>query len=54
MRVAAPAGLLLSNGARWRQSQMREEAWRLAEAIDAVATGAFDSEQGSRHGRQRT
>lgn len=28
----------LANGSRWAQRLTREEAWRLAEAIDAVAT----------------
>ena len=37
---SAPGGLLLSSGDRWRQPLTREEAWRLAEAIDAVATVA--------------
>ena len=31
---ATPSGLLLSNDSRWRQPLTREEAWRLAEAID--------------------
>ncbi len=35
-------GLVLSNGTRWRQRLNREEAWRLADAIDAVATRAPD------------
>ena len=35
---ATPGGLLLSSGARWRQPLTREEAWRLAEAIDELAT----------------
>ncbi len=35
---ATPSGLLLSNDSRWRQPLTREEAWRLAEAIDCVAT----------------
>ncbi len=35
-------GLVLSNGTRWQQRLTREEAWRLAEAIDAVATRAPD------------
>ena len=35
-------GLMLSNGTRWQQRLTREEAWRLAEAIDAVATRAPD------------
>ncbi len=35
-------GLVISNGTRWQQRLTREEAWRLAEAIDAVATRAPD------------
>ena len=34
------AGITLTNGTRWRQALTREEAWQLAEAIDAVATSA--------------
>ncbi len=34
------SGLLISNGSRWDQRLTREEAWRLAEAIDSVATAA--------------
>lgn len=33
-------GLRISNGTRWQQRLTREEAWRLAEAIDSVATAA--------------
>ncbi len=36
-------GLLLTNGSRWRQSLTREEAWRLAEAVDELATRARDA-----------
>ena len=36
------SGLLISNGTRWQQRLTREEAWRLAEAIEAVATAAPD------------
>ena len=39
-------GLLISNGTRWRQSLTREEAWRLAEAIDQVATRSSNERQG--------
>ena len=35
-------GITLTNGDRWQQRLTREEAWRLAEAIDAVATSAGD------------
>ena len=35
-------GLMLSNGTRWQQRLTRDEAWRLAEAIDAVATRTPD------------
>ena len=37
---ATPSGILLSDDSRWRQPLTDEEAWRLAEAIDRVATGA--------------
>ena len=37
---ATPAGLLLTNGSRWRKPLTREEAWRLAEALDELATRA--------------
>ena len=41
IRVQADrAGITLTNGTRWRQALTREEAWQLAEAIDAVATSA--------------
>ena len=33
-------GVTLTNGTRWQQQLTREEAWRLAEAIDAAATSA--------------
>ncbi len=36
------SGLLIANGTRWQQRLTREEAWRFAEAIDAVATRASD------------
>ena len=36
-------GLLLNNGSRWRQPLIREEAWRLAEALDELATHAPDA-----------
>jgi hypothetical protein len=39
---ATPGGLVLSNGDRWRQPLAREEAWWLAEALDALATRAAD------------
>ena len=35
-------GITLRNGSKWNQVLTREEAWRLAEAIDAVATKAPD------------
>ena len=35
-----PTGLLLANGDRWEQRLTLEEAWRLAEAIEELATGA--------------
>ncbi len=38
----APGGLVLSNGDRWRQPLTREEAWRLAEALDELATRPAD------------
>ena len=38
----APGGLVLSNGDRWRQPLRREEAWRLAEALDELATRPAD------------
>ena len=38
----SPRGIMLTNGGRWSQALTREEAWRLAEAIDAVATKAHD------------
>ncbi len=34
------SGLRLANGDRWEQRLTLEEAWRLAEAIDELATGA--------------
>ena len=34
------SGITLTNSSRWSQALTREEAWRLAEAIDAVATSA--------------
>ncbi len=34
------SGLLLANGDRWEQRLTLEGAWRLAEAIDELATGA--------------
>ena len=37
-----PGALLLSNGSRWRQPLTREEAWRLAEVLDALATRAAE------------
>ncbi len=37
--VRTPTGLLLPNGDRWEQRLTLEEAWRLAEAIDELATG---------------
>ena len=41
IRVQADrAGITLTNGTRWRQALTREEAWQLAEVIDAVATSA--------------
>ena len=41
IRVApSRRGITLTNGSRWSQTLTREEAWRLAEAIGAVATGA--------------
>ncbi len=44
IRVEATTdGLLLTNGDRWRQPLTREEAWRLAEAIDELATRAPDA-----------
>ena len=30
----------LANGTRWEQRLTREEAWRLAEALDEVATSS--------------
>ena len=36
-------GITLTNGTRWIQVLTREEAWRLAEAIDAVATAADEN-----------
>jgi hypothetical protein len=39
---ATPGGLVLSNGDRRRQPLACEEAWRLAEALDARATRAAD------------
>ena len=43
IRVQVDAnGLLISNGTRWQQRLTREEAWRLAEAIEAVASRAPD------------
>ena len=33
-------GITLANGSKWSQALTREEAWQLAEAIDAVATSA--------------
>ncbi len=33
-------GIVLMNGSKWSQVLTREEAWQLAEAIDAVATSA--------------
>ncbi len=43
IRVQADrAGITLTNGSKWSQTLTREEAWRLAEAIDAVATRALD------------
>ncbi len=33
-------GITLTNGSKWSQALTREEAWQLAEAIDAVATSA--------------
>ncbi len=38
----APGGLVLSNGDRWRQPLSRDEAWRLAEALDELATRPAD------------
>ncbi len=38
--VRTPTGLLLANGDRWEQRLTLKEAWRLAEAIDELATGA--------------
>ncbi len=38
--VRTPTGLLLANGDRWEQRLTLDEAWRLAEAIDELATGA--------------
>jgi hypothetical protein len=39
IRVEADGlGLVLSNGTHWQQRLTREEAWRLAEAIDELAT----------------
>ena len=35
-------GITIDNGDRWRQRLTREEAWRLAEALDEVATQAPD------------
>ena len=41
IRVArTPTGLLLANGDHWEQRLTLEEAGRLAEAIDELATGA--------------
>ncbi len=37
-------GITLTNGTKWSQALTREEAWQLAEAIDAVATEASESE----------
>ena len=34
-------GVLLRRDGRWRQRLTREESWRLAEALDEVATRAF-------------
>ena len=33
------SGLLLASGDRWEQRLTLKEAWRLAEAIDELATG---------------
>ncbi len=33
------SGLLLNNGDRWEQRLTLEEAWRLAEVIDELASG---------------
>ncbi len=38
--VARGDGIAISHGNRWRQRLTREEAWRLAEALDEVATKA--------------
>ncbi len=38
--VRTRCGLLLANGDHWEQRLTLEEAWRLAEAIDELASGA--------------
>ncbi len=41
IRVAARGdSITIGNRSRWRQRLTREEAWRLAEALDEVATRA--------------
>ena len=35
-------GITLTNGSKWSQALTREEAWQLAEAIDAVATSTSE------------
>ena len=41
IRVEADrAAITLTNGSKWSQMLTREEAWRLAEAIDRIATTA--------------
>ena len=35
-------GITLTNGNKWSQTLTREEAWQLAEAIDAVATSTSE------------
>ncbi len=42
---SSDSGITLTNGTRWSQVLTRKAAWRLAEAIDAVATMAPNSDQ---------